>query len=60
MIGKIFKYEKTGKEYTVVGYAKMKDPMTRKWLDSVIYTDGDLVFVREKQEFSERFKECHE
>ena len=51
----IFKYIKTGQLYEVVQKAIMKNPITRKWEDCVIYrqhgTENPMTFVRNAEEF---------
>lgn len=60
MVDKIFEFLKTGNKYRVVGEAIMKHPVTREWVECIIYKqlteEKPLTFVREKSEFLERFK----
>lgn len=46
--------------YRVIGNCKVKDPKTREWYDAVMYQEDELggtIYVREKNEFNEKFKE---
>jgi len=42
--------------YQVIGTCFMKDPTSREWLPAVIYKGGDEVYVRELNEFIEKFQ----
>lgn len=72
MIGKIFKFKKTGNFYKIINIAEMKDPTSRDWLNSVIYTpymsadklvtyeEGKSpIYVRELKEFLNKFEEVN-
>lgn len=55
-------YPHDGK-YVVVSFCRMKNSTTRKWEDAVIYrkfqpleADGGCYFVREKNDFMDKFK----
>ena len=56
MIGKFYIYSKSGLIYKVIQEAKMKNPTTGEWKDSVFYTDGDSAYCREKKDFLDKFK----
>lgn len=56
MKGKFYIYLKNGHTYRVIQEAKMKDPTTGEWKDSVFYTDGDSAYCREKEDFLDKFK----
>lgn len=47
------------KEYFTIFEGKMKDVVTREWIDCVIYVqeETEKVFAREKEEFYKLFKE---
>ena len=51
----VYKYK--GHEYVVIGECRMKNPITRIWIDAVMYqrVGGEDTFVREKEEFYNRF-----
>lgn len=51
-------YTYKGKKYSVQRLVNLKHPVTRKWVDAVEYCSWDtlIFYVREKQEFLERFK----
>lgn len=60
MKNKIFIYSKTGNKYVVLGEAEFKHPENRNWIKSIMYSPVDnpnKVYVREKTEFLDRFKE---
>lgn len=60
MKNKIFIYSKTGNKYVVLGEAEFKHPENRNWINSIMYSPVDnpnKVYVREKTEFLDRFKE---
>jgi len=64
MIGKEFIFNKTQKKYKILAESKMKNPQTREWQDCVIYQQSNgevepMTFVREKQEFLEKFSEVN-
>lgn len=44
------------KKYSVVGQVRMKDPTTREWIDGICYSNGEEYFVREKNDFYNKFK----
>jgi len=54
----IYMFKKTGNLYEVLGYGKMKNPVTREWLDCVIYRGQETgeTYVRELQEFNSKFE----
>lgn len=56
MTGKFYIYPKNGHTYRVIQEAKMEDPTTGEWKDSVFYTDGDSAYCREKEDFLDKFK----
>lgn len=62
-VGARFQHLETGNIYILAGAVKMKDPHTRKWKDAVLYMEwpkikpGADIYVREEQDFRERFKE---
>lgn len=48
-------------KYRVLGTCKVKDPQTREWYDAVMYREAELgggIYVREKEEFYQKFKKC--
>ena len=48
---------KTGKKYRGVGIVKMKDPLSLKWMNAILYIsfkDGNY-YVREEEQFFDRF-----
>ena len=52
-------YTYKNKEYTIKDFCLMKNTFTRNWQESIIYTrkgEPDLIFVRCRQEFENRFK----
>ena len=53
------KHKKTGKIYSIMSCA-IDCTNSRDGLEVVIYTDGNLVFVRELIEFAEKFEEVKE
>lgn len=55
MTGKYYIYPKNGYTYRVIQEAKMKDPTTGEWKDSVFYADGDSAYCREKKDFLNKF-----
>ena len=56
----IYKYK--GKHYQVLSFGEMKNPHTRLWEDCVIYIqlENRKTYVRNKEEFFEKFKEGNE
>lgn len=68
----IVEFTKTKNRYKILQFdSKMKDPTTRKWLDSVIYQeckkfnsltkeyiniDNGKIYVREKKDFLRKFE----
>lgn len=54
MKNKKFKH-KNGKTYTVTEECLLQD--CGVWKDAVIYTDGELLFVRQLEEFNLKFRE---
>lgn len=45
------------KQYKILHQAKLKNPKTREWEDVVVYQNEEgMVFVREREEFEDRFK----
>lgn len=54
----IFEYK--GHEYELIGFAKMKDPETRKWRSAVLYRNknnpSQTPYCRDAQEFVSKFK----
>ncbi|WP_418821729.1 hypothetical protein [Phocaeicola plebeius] len=44
------------KQYFITGFCRLKNPTTREWVDGVCYCDGEQVFVREKIDFYNHFK----
>lgn len=54
---KIYIYPKTKDRYLVKGIVKMKDPLSLKWINAVLYIsfkDGNY-YVREEEQFFDRF-----
>lgn len=51
-------YPKNGHKYAIVnqGVTRMKNPVTKEWIDAIIYTDGKGFYVREASEFNKKFK----
>jgi len=45
-----------GKRYKILHQAKYKNPTTRQWEDVIVYQGECGVYVREKEEFNERFR----
>lgn len=56
MIGKLYKYPKTGTVYKVLQEVKMKDPSTGEWEEAIIYTDRNSTYCREKEDFIAKFE----
>ena len=60
MKNKVYTYK--DRIYVVMDNCSMKDPVSREWLDAVIYSpliDGiiqDIKYVREKTDFIKKFK----
>ena len=48
---------KTGNEYTVKGDVKYKDSVKNEWIDCILYTREDALYVREETDFKNSFKE---
>ena len=55
-------YRFKDRSYQVVSYGEMKNPYTRLWEDCVIYIqlENRKTYVRNKEEFFEKFKEGNE
>lgn len=53
-------YTYKGTYYRVLAEVKMKHPITREWVDGILYTNKNKpeLFVREKNEFYNLFKEA--
>lgn len=52
------KYSYKDHTYEFVGECMIKDSLTRRWLEGVIYrSEGGQVYTREKAEFLRKFKE---
>ena len=51
-------YPKNGHKYAIVnqGVTRMKNPTTGEWIDAIIYTDGKGFYVREANDFNNKFK----
>lgn len=51
-------YPKNGHKYAIVnhGVTRMKDPTNGEWIDAIIYTDGKGFYVREANDFNNKFK----
>ena len=58
----IMTYTYKGKHYQVLSFGEMKNPHTRLWEDCVIYIqlENRKTYVRNKEEFFEKFKEGNE
>lgn len=56
---KRYRYPKNGQIYVVRSECRMKHPVTREWIDAVIYIqeNGTEIYVREAEEFTQRFEE---
>jgi hypothetical protein len=54
---KIYIHIETGKEYIPESVIQMKHPVTRKWVDAVLYKslENGNIYVREKEDFIEKF-----
>lgn len=54
---KIYIHIETGKEYMPESVIQMKHPVTRKWVDAVLYKslENGNIYVREKEDFIEKF-----
>jgi len=50
-----FLYPKNDHLYTVLLDVRMKDTTTGEWKDAVLYTDGKGNYVREKEDFYNKF-----
>lgn len=50
-----YKHYRNNKIYTLLDKCKIQ--VNDKWVDAVIYTDGNLKFVRSEDEFYKKFKE---
>lgn len=65
VIGRRWRHNGTDNYYVLVGKAKMKHPVTREWVDSVLYmtwpkrAPGGDIYVREESDFRLRFTEVH-
>ena len=55
-------YKFKDRSYQVLGYGEMKNPRTRLWEDCIIYIqlENRKTYVRNKEEFFEKFKESNE
>lgn len=55
--GKIYIHIETGKEYMPESVIQMKHPVTRKWVDAVLYRslENGNIYVREREDFIEKF-----
>lgn len=42
--------------YAVIGEVKLKNPSNGEWKDAYLYTDGSSMYVREKEDFLNKFK----
>lgn len=51
----IWKNVESGNIYIVFHQGKMKCPVTRVWLDSVIYSHGTDIYTREQEDFLRKF-----
>lgn len=54
---RIYVYPKTKDKYLVTGIVKMKDPLSLKWMNAILYIsfkDGNY-YVREEEQFFNRF-----
>lgn len=51
-------YPKNGHKYAIVnqGVTRMKNPTTGEWADAIVYTDGKGFYVREANDFNNKFK----
>jgi hypothetical protein len=52
-------YYYKGFEYRAIEEVKMKDPVTREWVDAVQYrrrADRENIYVRERKDFLEKFE----
>jgi hypothetical protein len=54
---KIYIHIETGKEYMPESVIQMKHPVTRKWVEAVLYRslENGNIYVREKEDFIEKF-----
>ena len=54
---KIYIHIETGKEYIPESVIQMKHPVTRKWVDAVLYRslENGNIYVREREDFIEKF-----
>lgn len=54
---KIYIHIETGKEYMPESVIQMKHPVTRKWVDAVLYRslENGNIYVREREDFIEKF-----
>lgn len=48
-------YPKNKHYYDVIEEVRCKDRITGKWYDAVLYTDGKGTYVREKNDFYNKF-----
>ena len=55
-------YTYKGKHYQVLSFGEMKNPQTRVWEECVVYIqlENRNTYVRNKEEFFEKFKEVNE
>lgn len=53
----IYVYPKTKNKYLVKGIVKMKDTLSNKWIDAVLYMslENGHYYVREKKQFLDKF-----
>lgn len=49
-------YPKNKHHYAIVGGTKMKNPTTGEWVEALLYTDGKGFYVRESNDFTNKFK----
>ena len=51
-------YPKNGHKYAIVnqGTTRMKNPTNGEWVDAIVYTDGKGFYVREANDFNNKFK----
>ena len=55
-------YTYKGKHYQILSFGEMKNPQTRDWEKCVVYIqlENRNTYVRNKEEFFNKFKEYHE
>jgi len=52
-------YEYKGNHYKLIRRVRMKCPVTRKWIDAVMYAPWyrrEVRYIRERKDFHEKFK----